>query len=156
MVSAFMQMSHPMGFRFNTFFSNVIFCSTILALLSGCISYQILKGVNGWEVKPPENALAEEKTTIDEALAVLGAPDIVTELNGMDLLLYQRSVFQRNRLSLGIPITDIAGPSPDLSVYGALERYDSLALFFTPDGVLKHLVYEKGSSQPYLKTLFSK
>ena len=135
-----------MGFRFNSILSAGIFYSVILALLNGCISYQIIKGVHGWEVKPPDNVLVEEKTTIDEALTLLGAPDKLTELNGMDLLVYQRSVFQRNRLSLGIPIMDIAGPSTDLSVYGALERYDTLALFFMPDGVLKHFVYEKDSS----------
>ncbi len=131
------------------------FCCILLVLQNGCISYQIIKGVNGWEVKPPDNVLVEEKTTIDEALTLLGAPDKLTELNGMDLLLYQRSVFQRNRLSLGIPITNIAGPSADFSAYRALERYDTLALFFAPDGVLKHFVYEKGSSRPYLKTLFT-
>jgi len=144
-----------MGFRFNSILSTVIFSSVILVLLNGCISYQIIKSVNGWEVKPPDNVLVEEKTTIDEALTLLGAPDQLAELNGMDLLLYQRSVFQRNRLSLGVPMTDIAGPSTDLSVYSALERYDTLALFFAPDGVLKHFVYEKGSSRPYLKTLFT-
>lgn len=144
-----------MGFRFNSILPTVIFYSAILTLLNGCISYQIIKSVNGWEVKPPDNVLVEEKTTIDEALALLGAPDKLTELNGMDLLLYQRSVFQRNRLSLGIPVADIAGPGADFSAYRALERYDTLALFFAPDGVLKHFVYEKGSSRPYLKTLFT-
>ena len=94
-----------MGFRFNIILPIIIFYSAILALLNGCISYQIIKGVDGREVKPPDTVLVEEKTTINEALTLLGAPDKLTELNGMDLLLNQRSVFQRNRLSLVVVST---------------------------------------------------
>jgi len=44
--------------------------------------------------------------------------------------------------------------SLNLSSYGRLWRYDSLALFFSPDWVLIRSVYVKGSDEPFLKTLY--
>ena len=41
-----------------------------------------------------------------------------------------------------------------MSGYGTLVRYDRLWLLFTPDRILRQMMFEKGSSHPYLKTLF--
>lgn len=150
-----MQMMRPMVFRSNP---PLFFVFLVIAGLSfdGCISYQIVKSVNGYAVSLPEDLLRENQTTLTEALGILGAPNQVAEINGMDLLLYQRSVFYRHRIAIGIPLSDPTGPSFDISAYGSLERYDILALFFTPEGMLNYFVYEKGSDNSYLKTLFNK
>jgi hypothetical protein len=110
--------------------------------------------MEGREIVLPGDTLQVGKTTLHEALSLLGAPDQVVELNGKDLLVYQRAVLRQNRVSLGIPVADVWGARADLSAYGNLARYDTLALFFTPDGILRDMAFEKGSVQPYLKTLF--
>lgn len=79
---------------------------------------------------------------------------MLVELEGRDLLIYQRAVFHHNRLALGIPIFDIWGPSVDFGAYGAQARYNTLALFFTSDRILHQMVFEKEASYPYLKTVF--
>jgi hypothetical protein len=76
-------------------------------------------------------------------------------LEGKDLLLYERLVLQENGLSLSISVADIWGAGLDFAAYGTLVCYDTLALFFTPDGVLQDMVFEKGSNRPYLRTLFT-
>jgi hypothetical protein len=116
-------------------------------LLLGCVSFRFVRGVEGREVVSPGNELQVGKTTIGEVLLLLGAPDKLAELEGKDLLLYERLVLQEN--------ADIWGASIDLSAYGTLIRYDTLAFFFTPEGVLQDMVFEKGSNHPYLRTLFT-
>ncbi len=128
-----------------------------LPLLSGCISYRFLQQIQGVEIKDPGDCFAPGKTILEDVLPVLGAPTHVMLLEGQDLLIYERSVSHENKISVGIPVFDIAvGGSADFSASGALTRYDTLALFFSPDGVLDHMVYEKGSDLPYFKTLFSR
>jgi hypothetical protein len=95
------------------------------------------------------------KTTLEEALAVLGAPDKVAKVGLENLLVYERTLLYRNRVKVGIPLSQLVRGSFGIAAYGTLVRYDSLALFFNTEGILSHKTFEKGSSHPYLKTLFS-
>jgi len=95
------------------------------------------------------------KTTLGEVLVLLGAPDKVGRVNEGDLLIYQRAVLKRNRLSLGIPLADIWRLGFDLSAYGSLVRYDRLVLLFTPEGILSGAAFEKSSDHPYWKAMTS-
>lgn len=124
-------------------------------VLSGCVSFQVLKRVEGQELVSPGDELQPGRTTIGDVLSLLGAPDKLAELEGKDLLVYERVVVRNNRLSLGLSVTDIWGLRTDVTGYGALTRYDTLACFFTPDGVLQDMVFERDSDQPYFKTLFT-
>jgi hypothetical protein len=125
--------------------------------LSGCINYQISRYVEGDEVVFPNDRLVVGKTTLDEALSLLGAPDRVSKAGLEDLLLYERALLYRNRLKVGLPIplSSVIRTSLDASAYGTLVRYDSLALFFNSEGILSHKTFQQGSSHPYFKTLFS-
>jgi hypothetical protein len=127
----------------------------IALLLSGCITYQLLGGVEGGEVSYPSDRLVVGKTTLGEILVLLGAPDKVARVNEGDLLIYQRAVLKRNRLSVGIPLADIWRLGIDLSAFGALVRYDRLVLLFTPEGILSVTAFEKSSDHPYWKAMTS-
>ena len=123
--------------------------------ISGCVSYRIIKAVEGGPV--PQN-LAEfnkGRTTIQQVLDAFGAPDQITQLEGRNVLIYQQSLLVNKGLSFGISLTDIWGPSFDFSAYGELVRYDVVILSFTPDGVLRDVASEKGTRYPFLKTLIS-
>jgi hypothetical protein len=124
-------------------------------LLTGCISYRFIKATEGRLVPPILEECQVGKTTLQEALETLGAPDQVVELEGKDVLIYQRSLFAESGLSFGIPLADILINSFDISGSGSLVRYDLLLLFFTPDGILREIIKEKGSHYPYLKTILS-
>ncbi len=137
---------------------NILFVSIIVlvnVLLSSCVTYQISKYVEGDEVVVPQEELEVGKTTLEEALAVLGAPDKVAKVGLENLLVYERTLLYRNRIKVGIPLSQLIRGSFDIAAYGTLVRYDSLALFFNTEGILSHKTFEKGSSHPYLKTLFS-
>jgi hypothetical protein len=56
---------------------------------------------------------------------------------------------------VGIPLSELIRGNLSAAAYGTLVRYDSLALFFNTEGILSHKTFSKGSSHPYLKTLFS-
>ena len=142
-----------MGFR-----SSIFILVTVLVLghlVSGCVSFRCLRRVEGQVIVPPSKKLQLGRTTLEDALSLLGAPDNLLELKGKDLLIYERTVYRQNTFSLGIPVFDILWPSVDLAAYGTLVRYDRLVLFFTPDGVLQNVVFEKGSNRPYMKALFA-
>jgi len=124
-------------------------------LLPGCITYQLLGGVEGGEVAYPSDRLVAGKTTLGEVLVLLGAPDKVERVEGGDLLIYQRAVLKRNQLSVGIPLAEFWRPGIDLAAYGALVRYDRLVLLFTPEGILSGAAYEKSSDHPYWKAMTS-
>jgi hypothetical protein len=137
---------------------NILFVSIIVlvsVLLSGCVTYQISKYVEGDEVVVPKEELEVGKTTLKEALAMLGAPDKVAKVGRENLLVYERSLLYRNRIKVGIPLSQLIRGSFSIATYGTLVRYDSLALFFNTEGILSHKTFAKGSSHPYLKTLFS-
>ena len=130
---------------------------SIVLSLSGCLSYQYERRVEGIEINDPADAYPLGKTTLREVLLSLGAPNEVYSLDNTDLLVYQRSLVQESGLSLGIPVLDVVmGGSIDISARGALTRYDTLIFWFNPQGTLEDVVFEKASSRPYLKTLFSK
>jgi len=125
------------------------------SLITGCVSYRVIKAVEGRSVP---NIFAEfqvGRTTLQEALQTLGAPDQVAELEGKNVLIYQQSLLSNSGLSFGIPLTDIWGPGFDFSAYGELVRYDLVLLSFTPEGILSEIASEKGSRYPYLKTILS-
>ena len=130
---------------------------SVLLSLSGCLSYQYERRVEGLEINDPADAYPLEKTTLSEILLSMGAPDEVYSLNNTNLLVYQSALIQESGLSLGFPVLDVAmGGSIDISATGALTRYDTLIFRFNPQDMLEDIVFEKVSSRPYLKTLFSK
>ena len=124
-------------------------------LVTGCVSYRLIRGTEGRSIPPVSEQCQVGTTTLEEALETLGAPDQVAELEGKDVLIYRRSLLAQSGLSFGIPLTDIWISSFDISAYGRLVRYDSLLLFFTSDGILNKMVIERGSRHPYLKTILS-
>ncbi len=124
-------------------------------LVTGCVSYRFIRATEGRSIPPIPEECQEGKTTLQEALETLGAPDQVAELEGKDVLIYRRSLLTQSGLSFGLPLTDILISSFDISAHGTLVRYDLLLLFFTPDGILTKIVIEKGSQHPYLKTILS-
>jgi hypothetical protein len=113
--------------------------------------------VEGDEVVFPNDRLEVGKTTLGEAISLLGAPDNVSKAGQENLLIYERALLYRNRIKVGIPIplSSLIRTSIDASAYGTLVRYDSLALFFNSEGILNHKTFQQGSSHPYFKTLFS-
>jgi hypothetical protein len=141
-----------MGFRFNI---TLVLIMGFMAgiILPGCISYQFVRQLRGAEVMPPDAMLKPGTTTLCEALSIYGAPDKLQAFGDEDLLIYQRILYGNSGLSFGIPFGDFSFINPEISASEGLGRYDTLALFFTPDGILRGLVYTKGSSYPYLKTL---
>ena len=113
----------------------------------------MIREVDGNDVPPLSDQLQVGVTELKQALKIYGAPSRIIELNGKNLLIYEKSVFRQNNISVGIPLSDFSGKSIDFSAYGNLTRYDILALFFSPDNILSDVVYEIGSDRPYLKTL---
>jgi hypothetical protein len=142
-----------MDFRINSLLVSMIVLVTVL--LSGCVTYQIAKYVEGDEVNVPKEELEVGKTTLEEALSILGAPDKVAKVGVENLLVYERALLYRNRIKVGIPLSEIIRGNLSMAAYGTLVRYDSLALFFNTEGILSHKTFAEGSSHPYFKTLFS-
>lgn len=122
----------------------------------GCVSYRLTKVEVGQSVaRNTADRLTPGETTLDQALRLLGAPDLVIGLGEQNLLIYRRSISYENSVSVSIPLTDfVVLNSADVSASGGLVRFDILALFFTPQGMLKQFVLEQGSDAPYFKTLF--
>jgi hypothetical protein len=144
-----------MAYLFKYRFTMLVGIGICLICLSGCLSYQYERRVEGVEIADPGDAYPLGKTTIGDVLLLLGAPQAVHSLDDSDLLVYQRSLYQESGLSLGIPVFDvIAGGSVDISASGALTRYDTLTFWFNSQGTLEDVVFEKASDRPYLKTLF--
>jgi hypothetical protein len=139
-------------FKVLTFF----ICPFIVgSLITGCISYRVIKAVEGRSVSNAYEEFRVGTTTLQEALEALGAPDQVAELEGKDVLIYRKSLLANSGISFGIPLTDVVGSSFDFSAYGELVRYDLVLLSFTPDRILSDIASEKGSRYPYLKTILS-
>jgi hypothetical protein len=127
----------------------------INVLLAGCVTYQISKYVEGDEVVVPQEELVVGKTTLEEALSVLGAPDKVAKVGLENLLVYERALLYRNRIKVGIPVSELIRGNLSMAAYGTLVRYDSLALFFNTESILSHKTFAEGTSHPYFKTLFT-
>ena len=153
MASVLMLKRRNMDFRINSLLVSMIVLVTVL--LSGCVTYQIAKYVEGDEVNVPKEELEVGKTTLEEALSILGAPDKVAKVGVENLLVYERALLYRNRIKVGIPLSEIIRGSLSMAAYGTLVRYDSLALFFNTESILSHKTFEKGTSHPYFKTLFA-
>lgn len=145
-----------MACRSNGYFIVLALVGSILWCLSGCISYQYERRVEGIEIKEPGDAFLAGKTTIGDVLSSLGAPDRVDSLDNTDLLVYRRSLYQESGLSIGFPVLEVAiGVSPEIVARGGLARYDTLRFWFNSQGTLQDVVFEKASDKSYLKTLFS-
>jgi hypothetical protein len=142
-----------MDFRINSLLLSIIVLVNVL--LSGCVTYQIAKYVEGDEVVVPQEELVVGKTTLEEALSLLGAPDKVAKVGVENLLVYERELLYRNRIRVGIPLSEVIRGNLSAAAYGTLVRYDSLALFFNTEDILTHKTFAEGSSHPYLRTLFS-
>ncbi len=153
MASVSMLTRRNMVFRINSLFVSMVILINVL--LAGCVTYQISKYVEGDEVVVPKEELVVGKTTLEEALSVLGAPDKVAKVGLENLLVYERALLYRNRIKVGIPVSELIRGNLSMSGYGTLVRYDSLALFFNTESILSHKTFAEGSSHPYLKTLFS-
>jgi hypothetical protein len=136
-------------------FPFVIYSFLVGTLMTGCVSYRVIKAVEGRSLPDTPSEFRVGTTTLQEALQTFGAPDQVAELEGKDVLIYRRSLLSNSGLSFGIPLSDIWGPSFDFSAYGELVRYDVVVLSFTPDGILSEIASEKGLRYPYLKTMRS-
>ena len=142
-----------MDFRINSFLAAIMVLVNVL--LSGCVTYQIAKYVEGDEVVVPKEELKVGNTTLEEALSILGAPDKVAKVGVENLLVYERELLYRNRIRVGIPLSEVIRGNLSAAAYGTLVRYDSLALFFNTEDILTHKTFAEGSSHPYLRTLFS-
>jgi len=142
-----------MDFRINSLFVSMVILINVL--LAGCVTYQISKYVEGDEVVVPQEELVVGKTTLEEALSVLGAPDKVAKVGLENLLVYERALLYRNRIKVGIPVSELIRVNLSMAGYGTLVRYDSLALFFNTESILSHKTFAEGSSHPYFKTLFT-
>jgi hypothetical protein len=153
MASVLMLKRQNMDFRIKSLIVSIIILANVL--LSGCVTYQIAKYVEGDEVVVPKEELEVGKTTLEEALSILGAPDKVAKVGVENLLVYERELLYRNRIKMGIPLSELIRGNLSVSAYGTLVRYDSLALFFNTEGILSHKTFAEGSSHPYLRTLFS-
>ena len=153
MASVSMLTRRNMAFRINSLLLSIIVLINVL--LSGCVTYQIAKYVEGDEVVVPQEELEVGKTTLEEALSILGAPDKVAKVGVENLLVYERELLYRNRIRVGIPLSEVIRGNLSAAAYGTLVRYDSLALFFNTEDILTHKTFAEGSSHPYLRTLFS-
>jgi hypothetical protein len=144
------------AFRSKRYFVLLLANFCISLLFTNCITYRIDREINGIELHDPGDNFHIGTSTMGNVLSKLGAPAEVLSIENQDLFIYERSLLYENKLSLGLPLLDIVvGGSADLSASGSLTRYDTLAFFFSPDGILDYMVFEKGSSKPYLRTLFS-
>ena len=128
MASVLMLKRRNMDFRIKSLLVSIIILANVL--LSGCVTYQIAKYVEGDEVVVPQEELVVGKTTLEEALSILGAPDKVAKVGVENLLVYERELLYRNRIKVGIPLSELIRGNLSVSAYGTLVRYDSLALFF--------------------------
>jgi len=153
MASVSMLTRRNMDFRINSLFVSMVILINVL--LAGCVTYQISKYVEGDEVVVPQEELVVGKTTLEEALSVLGAPDKVAKVGLENLLVYERALLYRNRIKVGIPVSELIRVNLSMAGYGTLVRYDSLALFFNTESILSHKTFAEGTSHPYFKTLFS-
>ena len=153
MASVSMLTRRNMDFRINSLFVSMVILINVL--LAGCVTYQISKYVEGDEVVVPQEELVVGKTTLEEALSVLGAPDKVAKVGLENLLVYERALLYRNRIKVGIPVSELIRLNLSMAGYGTLVRYDSLALFFNTESILSHKTFAEGTSHPYFKTLFS-
>ena len=153
MASVLMLTRRDMDFRINSLLVSIIVLVNVL--LSSCVTYQIAKYVEGDEVVAPQEELVVGETTLEEALSILGAPDKVAKAGVENLLVYERELLYRNRIRVGIPLSEVIRGNLSAAAYGTLVRYDSLALFFNTEDILTHKTFAEGSSHPYLRTLFS-
>jgi len=135
-------------------FKLILVLIILSAILSGCLSLRIEKANIGSALPGTPSGLKHNQSTLDDVLRICGAPDEIMDMEGQIALIYEQGFYTGAQLSLGIPVGESVGPDVSLSGYGRLWRYDRLALFFSPDWVLMKSVYEKGSKEPYFRSLF--
>ena len=121
-------------------------------LLGGCVSLRIAKLNDGADVPPPPDEFIAGKTSLEEVLSHYGAPSEVVNMKGLFALHYRRTLYRSVGIGVGIPLIDVARAS--LIATGDLSRYDAVVFVFTPEGLLKDLKYEKGTSRPLWSTFW--
>jgi hypothetical protein len=114
---------------------------------SGCISLEINKIQEGVDVPPPPVEFFQKKTLLEEILSSYGAPTDLVDMNGNFALYYRKALYRGMNFSIGIPLMHELLPNPGIEATGNLSRYDTVVFFFTADGVLKDMRYEKGTSR---------
>ncbi|MBI4775587.1 MAG: hypothetical protein HY788_15705 [Deltaproteobacteria bacterium] len=129
----------------------------VLVLSVGCsgCSLRLLWHEDGRAVLPHDEDLAPGSTNLTQALAVLGAPDRVMELNGENVLVYQQSFTDSRQISLGIPLQSFYTSLIKFSGSGEVGTSNYLILFFNSDYLLTRKIYEKNSDAPFLETLMA-
>lgn len=120
--------------------------------MTGCVSLRLEKGAEGRQLPEAAPALEPRRATLTEVLQLYGAPDHIGELADGFALTYERNAYRGVSLSLGLPLSDTARVSADMTARGSLIRYDTLMFFFTREGVLRHSILERGSRTPLWKT----
>ena len=68
----------------------------------GCISFRMIREVDGNDVPPVAKQLKVGVTDLTRALEICGAPSRVVELGGKNLLIYEQAEVNQNNISLGI------------------------------------------------------
>ena len=89
-----------------------------------------------------------------EVLAHYGAPTDILDMQGKFALVYKRTFYRGGQISFGIPLSEVIKTSFNLEATANLSRHDMLTLFFTNDGVLNEMIYEKGTNQPFWSSLW--
>jgi len=136
-------------------FSAALALAFLLAVMTGCVTLRVIKVNDGKDMSQTAAEFTAGKATLDDILAKYGAPTDIVDLQGRTALIYERSYYRGNQLSIGIPFSEISGVNANLTGYGNLLRYDSLVFFVNPDGTVSHSVFDKGSSSSYWSSLFS-
>lgn len=121
--------------------------------IGSCLSYQILKQIDGPEVVLPRQKLEVGVTSLEDILRQCGAPRKIQSLNQHFALIYQRTVSNNRRLAMSIPFY-YTFRGTDISANGGLSKFDLLILVFTDQGILDHYIYAEDSHNPFFKTLF--
>jgi hypothetical protein len=136
-------------------FGRLLFFLLFLTLItSGCVSLRVDMINKGAEVPPPAPELKEGRTTLTEVLAHYGAPTDILDMQGKFALVYKRTFYRGGQISFGIPLSEVIKTSFNLEATANLSRHDMLTLFFTNDGVLNEMIYEKGTNQPFWSSLW--
>ena len=140
---------------FHNRFFPILLVLTLILGSSGC-SVRLLWHEEGRPVLPHDGDLVPGSTDLTRALAILGAPDRVMELEGEDVLVYQQVFSDSRQIALGIPLQSFYASLVKFSGSGEVGTSDYLILFFDSNHLLTRKIYEKNSDAPFMKTLMAK
>jgi hypothetical protein len=123
-------------------------------LIASCISFRIVKVNNGGDISAPSKMIIKGKTKLADILSIYGAPGKIVEVDGKTVIIYEKSYFRGNQLSIGVPFSDITGVSLNMTAFGNLLRYDTLLVTFDDNYTLTDIAYEKGTDNPFWMSLY--